>query len=121
MKNLSIVGIAFLLLLSYACKQESTPPAVQKYTIEQFLDTKSIFGGSFSPDKKDLLVTSNQTGIYNAYTIPVEGGEMIPLTDSERNPFLLFLIFLMTNGSYSEVMTTAMRFFTYLSEMKMER
>lgn len=66
------------------CKQEATTPTVQSYTIEQFLNTTNIFGGSFSPNQKELLVTSNESGIYNAYTIPTEGGEMTPLTNSKK-------------------------------------
>ena len=58
-----------------------TPP-VAEYTIEQFLDTTAIFGGSFSPDEKTILFSSNESGIYNAYTMPVEGGEATQLTDS---------------------------------------
>ena len=72
------------LLFLIACNQEVTPPKINQYTIDQFLDTKNIFGGSFSPDNKDLLVTSNETGIYNAYNIPVAGGELSPLTQSEK-------------------------------------
>jgi len=58
---------------------------VQQYTIEQFLNTVSIFGGSFSFDESKILFTSNETGIYNAYTIPVAGGEAKQVTQSTEN------------------------------------
>ena len=58
---------------------------VQRYTIEQFLNTVSIFGGSFSFDESKILFTSNETGIYNAYTIPVAGGEEKQVTQSTEN------------------------------------
>ena len=85
MKNTPLYWLILTsVLLLAACNQEVTPPKINQYTIDQFLDTKNIFGGSFSPDNKDLLVTSNETGIYNAYNIPVAGGELSPLTQSEK-------------------------------------
>ncbi len=53
-----------------------------QYTIEQFYKNKNIFGGSFSADASRLLVTSNQTGIYNAWVLRVNGGKSIQLTNS---------------------------------------
>jgi Tol biopolymer transport system component len=54
----------------------------KRYTIEQFMATTSIMGASFSADEKRILFTSNATGIFNAYTLPVEGGTPEPLTQS---------------------------------------
>ena len=62
--------------------QARTP---KQYTIEQFLTTTSIFGSSFSADEKSILVTSNQTGIYNAFHIPITGGKPAPLTTSTKD------------------------------------
>lgn len=72
---------AFALVALALAGCQLTPP-VAEYTIEQFLDTTAIFGGSFSPDEKTILFSSNQSGIYNAYVMPVEGGEATQLTDS---------------------------------------
>ncbi len=55
---------------------------ITKYTIEQFYKNESIFGGSFSPDESKLLVTSNKTGIYNAYELTLDSKEVMPLTSS---------------------------------------
>ena len=55
---------------------------VKQYPVEDFLRTVSYYGGSFSPNNKKVLVTSNQTGIYNVYAIPINGGSPIPLTES---------------------------------------
>src|SRR5262249_1575060 len=55
---------------------------VKQYTIEQFLNTISIGGSSFSPDEKSILVHSNKSGIYNVYSIPVAGGDMKQQTRS---------------------------------------
>ena len=46
---------------------------MKRYTIEQFMATISIAGASFSADEKRILFSSNATGIFNAYTLPVEG------------------------------------------------
>lgn len=55
---------------------------VKQYSIEQFLDTTKITGSSFSSDDKSILFSSNKTGIYNVYSIPVSGGEPKQLTHS---------------------------------------
>ncbi|HEV7929668.1 MAG TPA: S9 family peptidase [Nitrosospira sp.] len=52
------------------------------YTIEQFMATTSMLGGSFSADEKRILFSSNESGIFNAYTLPVVGGRSEPLTRS---------------------------------------
>ncbi len=57
---------------------------VQYYTIEQFMNTVSIGGSSFSHDESSILFTSNKSGIFNAYTIPVTGGEAKQLTFSKK-------------------------------------
>jgi len=48
---------------------------VPRYTIEQFMNTTAMFAASFSPDERSILVTSDQTGVFNAYEIPVAGGK----------------------------------------------
>lgn len=56
--------------------------AVKQYTIEQFLNTTSMRGSSFSPDDKSILFSNNKSGIYNVYAIPVTSGEPTQLTRS---------------------------------------
>lgn len=58
------------------------PHEVPEYSIEEFLATTSVFGSSFSPDGSKILVSSDESGIFNAYAVPVEGGEPEPLTSS---------------------------------------
>jgi dipeptidyl aminopeptidase/acylaminoacyl peptidase len=55
---------------------------VPQYTIEQFYENMRVSGGSFSHDNSQLLVSSDRSGVFNAYTIPVAGGEMVALTQS---------------------------------------
>lgn len=56
----------------------------RQYTIEQFMDTVRIGGGSFSPDEKEILYHSNQSGIFNVYTVGTSGGTARQLTNSTK-------------------------------------
>ena len=80
-----IVIIIMALCLVMACSGDKTRTSVEHYTIEQFIDNISYFGGSFSYDEKRVLIASNETGIYNAYEMSVDGGELVPLTQSDSN------------------------------------
>ena len=76
--------ILIVLFILVSC-QKSETPQIQQYTIEQFMDTVSIFGSSFSADEQNILFSSNKSGIYNAYTLPVKGGEPTALTHSTED------------------------------------
>ena len=76
-------------VLAVVVSAASTLPATieaqrqpKQYTIEQFLNTTSISGASFSADESRILFSSNKTGIWNAYTVPVAGGPWTPITSS---------------------------------------
>ncbi len=79
----SLVSFALALFVS-GCRAEEgiEARAVAQYTIEDFLGNTSVFGTSFSPDKSKILVSSDETGVYNAFSIPVDGGEPVQLTAS---------------------------------------
>ncbi len=79
-------------LIFFACKKTEYRE-VNQYTIEQFMDTVSIGGSSFSHGEKTILFSSNKTGIYNAFTIPVEGGEPTQLTYSEDDAIFALSFF----------------------------
>ena len=80
MKRIILVFSLFCLI---SCKEEPQETApVARYTIEQFYDNSNIFGGSFSPDETKLLVSSNESGIYNAYEIDIATGKRTQLTNS---------------------------------------
>jgi dipeptidyl aminopeptidase/acylaminoacyl peptidase len=66
-----------------------SPPArpSREYTIEQFLDTVSIAGASFSSDETRILVSSNKTGIWNVYWIAASGGDLVPVTTSSESTY----------------------------------
>jgi len=74
-----------ILALMVACTQ--APVEINRYTIEQFYDNLSIGGGSFSADESKLLVSSNQSGIYNVYALNVDGSGEQQLTFSEEESF----------------------------------
>ena len=67
--------------------QEMAPQPVEipHYTIEDFLGTIDYYGASFSPDKTKVLVSSNESGVFNAYAIPVAGGDPVAMTSSTDN------------------------------------
>lgn len=78
----------FLLLFSCKNKQDNiTKTEIKQYSIEQFMDNESVRGGSFSYDNKNLLISSNKTGIYNVYTIPVQGGKINSITKSDSTSY----------------------------------
>lgn len=65
----------------------STEAATPTYTAAQFFDTTSYSlanGGpnTFSPDGRFVLISSDRTGVINAYAQPVAGGEPVQLTTS---------------------------------------
>jgi dipeptidyl aminopeptidase/acylaminoacyl peptidase len=58
------------------------PRGPRRYSIEQFMATTAFTGASFSPDESHIAFSSNQSGIWNAYQLPVTGGTPEPLTRS---------------------------------------
>jgi dipeptidyl aminopeptidase/acylaminoacyl peptidase len=56
--------------------------APKRYTIDQFMATTTVTGASFSKDEKRILFSSNASGIFNAYTMPVAGGTAQAMTKS---------------------------------------
>ncbi|HWM94795.1 MAG TPA: S9 family peptidase [Thermoanaerobaculia bacterium] len=65
--------------------QGEAPRQVRRYTIDQLLATTVFQGDSISPDGRKILVSSNQTGVFNAFAVPVDGGAPVQLTDSKVN------------------------------------
>jgi dipeptidyl aminopeptidase/acylaminoacyl peptidase len=55
------------------------------YAVADFYRSTKFAGASWSPDRRRILVSSNQTGIWNAYAVPVTGGAAQPLTSSTTN------------------------------------
>lgn len=66
---------------------------VKTYGISEFLNSISYRGLSFSPDGGKVLLSNNTSGIYNAYTIPSDGGEASQLTFSVDNSIFVISYF----------------------------
>ena len=80
--------LSSVLLFAVGCQKV---PHIE-YTIEQFMETTSIRGSSFSHDEKEILFSSDATGIYNAYTVAVDGGTPKALTQNTTNSILIISI-----------------------------
>lgn len=61
---------------------------VPKYSAEAFFATTSygLAGGlAYSPDNSRLLIHSDESGVFNVYALPVDGGDAIALTESDSD------------------------------------
>lgn len=52
------------------------------YTIEQFMATTDVSGASFSSEESKILLSSDKSGVFNVYSVPIKGGEPTPVTQS---------------------------------------
>ncbi len=75
-----VFAIVLLLLPAFGARAQE--PAPRRYTIEQFMATTSLSGASFSKDETQILFSSNESGVYNAYVIPAAGGKAVAITQS---------------------------------------
>lgn len=99
------IAVFLSALLGGACSKTETPaevPAVATpgevsvaatvptYSAEAFFQTTSYrmvgeSGKAFSADGSALLISSDETGVFNAYRLPVDGSEPEAMTDSDDN------------------------------------
>lgn len=66
------------------------PSPLPRYSAQAFYDTTAFglaapAGFGFSADGKSILVRSDKSGVFNAYALPVSGGEPAMLTGSKDN------------------------------------
>jgi Tol biopolymer transport system component len=78
----NITLIAGLLIGSTGAQAQTASSPAPRYPIEDFFTTTSYAGASFSADGNRLLVSSNETGVWNLYQIPVAGGSPRALSSS---------------------------------------
>ena len=80
----SRLGVSLLLLAAtLGCRAlpgGARTPAT--YDAKTFYETTSLAGASFSADGTRLLVTSDASGVFNAYAIDIASEEMSQLTES---------------------------------------
>ena len=83
MKNLTLIlFLAFLVSCS-----EKKPKEVKQYTIDQFYKSTRIIGGAFNNDESKLLVSSDQTGIFNVFEINLADSSRKQITHSTVESF----------------------------------
>ena len=77
-----IVGMAF----SFAsCASPTSEGPIPRYDARTFYETTAIAGNSFSHDEERILISTDATGVFNAYSQPFEGGPPEQLTRSESD------------------------------------
>ena len=84
MRQKSLPLLLLVLLVAASAASAKTRPSKQ-YTIEQFMNTIAVGGASFSPDEKEILFSSDESGIRNVYAVPVTGGKPRALTTSKTD------------------------------------
>src|SRR5262245_32640431 len=73
--------LAAFLLIGTSDGADSARPKKQ-YTIEELMDNVRITGASFSADESALLVSSDETGIVNAFRIDQQTSRRSAITRS---------------------------------------
>ena len=87
---MAAAGAAAVLLVACSAR---TPESLKitgpsaNYTMDQFLKTTTIGGSSFSPDETRLLVSSNETGVFNVYELDLTTGARAPVTEGDQTTF----------------------------------
>ena len=71
----------------------TVPARVPEYSIRDFLATTNVTGAAWSPDRSKILVSSDESGIYNAYAIPVDGSPRVQLTHSTTDGIYAYAYF----------------------------
>ena len=97
--SISLIAIAVVAVIT-GCEQSTdikpeelptaSPDIIPAYSAAEFFKTTSFGlpdpdGNAFSADGKSILIHSDKDGVFNAYALPVAGGEPVKLTDSEDN------------------------------------
>src|SRR5512143_1225093 len=70
-----LAAVVLTTMLAPVASAATAPKNVPQYSIEDFLATTTMRGADFSPDRGSILVSSDRTGVFNAYAVPVAGGE----------------------------------------------
>lgn len=79
-----LIILLFFVGFAFSCGPAGEKKPAQ-YTIAQFMDIVQINGGAFSPDDSRLMISSKETGIFNAVAIDIKTGKQTPLTSSTDN------------------------------------
>ncbi|QSQ13729.1 alpha/beta hydrolase family protein [Myxococcus landrumensis] len=83
---LTVIALLPALALAAPRPGVARPPGpTKRYTLEQFMETTSVLGPSFSSDEQRVLYSSNETGVFNVFSVPVTGGKPTQLTRSTQD------------------------------------
>ena len=88
MKISHMIGAALFFLFFIGCEKQHT-----EYSIEEFMNTLSVRGSSFSNDERSILFSSDKTGIFNAYVVGIQSGQISQLTNSDTNSIFTISFF----------------------------
>ncbi|GAA4811118.1 peptidase S9 [Marinicella pacifica] len=85
-KHILLLSLGLSLLLS-GCQQPAEKPTAaadnfKTYSAEEFFQTTSVFGSSINHDQTAVLVSSDESGIFNAYKVALDGSGKEALTHS---------------------------------------
>ncbi|WP_052380279.1 MULTISPECIES: PD40 domain-containing protein [unclassified Pseudoalteromonas] len=92
-KTILFSAVAIVIAGCNNTSQQVNTPIIQnqsqfeQYSAETFFDTTSIMGSSFSQDGKRILVSSDETGIFNLYSIDTNTGLKTQLTESSDTTY----------------------------------
>ncbi len=88
------ITLSLLLLFLIACskpevKKEAliNQKKVPQYSIEQFYKNNRVSGGSFNNEETQLVISSDESGIFNVFEIDIKTGQKKQLTFSEKESF----------------------------------
>ncbi|PMG78033.1 peptidase S9 [Shewanella sp. 10N.286.51.B7] len=92
LKTLMSTAVIALVLTGCSTANKQAAPAPQispqaqinfeTYTAEEFYKTTSVFGSSINHSGSAVLVSNDDSGIFNAYKVPVDGSKTTQLTFS---------------------------------------
>lgn len=80
-------SIYFLMLLCFPVWAQQDTSSVKEYSIEEFYENTRIGGGVFSEDEKKLLMSSDESGIFNVYEINIADGSRKQITNSTSDSY----------------------------------
>src|SRR6185436_20142732 len=78
----TFLALACLPVFTACAAPGGSSARVPRHDAHTFYASTSFAGASFSHDGKTLLVTSDQSGIFNAYALDIASGALRPLTHS---------------------------------------
>ena len=78
--------LVFSVIMLVSCGEKKVKE-IHQYSIAQFYENIDISFADFSPDETKILVTSNETGIYNVFEVNISDSTKRQITHSETESF----------------------------------